>query len=406
MTDSAKVRVCTVYPADPVGVIPGGIDSFIRGILRWAPADIRFSVIGVTTDARSRPQGRWTVCDIGDRTFDFFPAIRFDRSERQSRLPLTVRFVLALARYRSEANGDVLEFHRIEPCLPFLRDHRPKTLVMHQNMRVIRSAGSDIRWKYLPGVYFAVEDFTLKHLQSVFCVREDAVRDYQQKFPQIANRFHFTPTWFDSEVFQPPAPDRRQAMREGIRREFDLPVGSRLFIWVGRLDKQKNPLLMIDAFGRVHQKQPDIRLLLVGDGVLRGAVERRIRERKLEGAVVLGGVKPAVTIAGYLQGADAFLLPSVYEGMPICVLEALGSGLPVVATDVGEVRRVVHPGINGELVTVHDADHVAAAMIKCLDNLDLYSGRPAIDAAAPFTPHKVLAPIYENYRRLAASDKG
>jgi glycosyltransferase involved in cell wall biosynthesis len=92
--------------------------------------------------------------------------------------------------------------------------------------------------------------------------------------------------------------------------------------------------------------------------------------------------------------------------MPICVLEALGSGLPVVATDVGEISRVVQSGVNGELVTIHEPGHVAAGMGKCLNAAERYRGQASYHAVTEFTPEKVLLPIYENYRRLARNSVG
>lgn len=401
MTRRARVRVCIVYPADPLGVAPGGIDSFIRGILRWAPDDLKMSVVGVTTDPESRPLKQWTTCPIGDRTFDFFPIINFENPDRQGKMPLTVRYFAALIRFRSHISADVLEFHRIEPCLAFLRDNRPKTVVMHQNMNVILSRDCDIRWRYFPKLYFAMERYILSRVQSAFCVREDAVLSYKKKFPDYPDRFHFTPTWLDTETFQPPSEQERGSARKDVFTEFGFPDTSRMFVWVGRLDKQKNPSLLIDAFQRLHQSTPDARLLVVGDGVLREQVEKRIRVHGLATQVVLCGVKPASTISTYLKAADIFLMPSAYEGMPISVLEALGSGLPVVATDVGEISRVVRPGVNGELVTIHEPDQFADAMAKGLNNAELYRGRASYDAVLDYTPQKVLIPFYDNYRNLA-----
>jgi glycosyltransferase involved in cell wall biosynthesis len=87
--------------------------------------------------------------------------------------------------------------------------------------------------------------------------------------------------------------------------------------------------------------------------------------------------------------------------MPISVLEALGSGLPVVATKVGEIPRVVKSGVNGELVDVHEPDSVAKAMMLCLENLSEYRGEPSWRSAMDFTPKSVLKNIYSNYRRIA-----
>lgn len=404
--DHAKISVCIIYPADPAGLIPGGIDTFIRGILRWAPEDLDLKLVGVTTDELQRPVGKWTRCSLRDRTYDFLPIVTFHEAGRQAKIPLTIRFVMALRGARQRIAADVLEFHRIEPCLAFLNDNRPKSVVMHQDMNVIRNSGSDIRWRHVPSLYFAIERFMLRRIQTVFCVHENAVLGYKKKYPDLADRFRFTPTWFDTETFGPPSAPERKELRERMLREHDFPDSSCIFIWVGRLDSQKNPVLLIDAFRKLHYSIPHSRLLLVGDGVLRDEVTARIKTHGLERHVALCGLKPAEEVARLLKASDVFVLSSGYEGMPICILEALGSGVPVAATEVGEISRVVRSGVNGELVAVHTADALAAAMAACIDNLAHYRGRPCLDAVGEFTPAKILLPIYENYRRLAAGFDG
>ena len=92
----AGIRVCIVYPADPVGVIPGGIDTFIRGELAYAPDDIEYTLVGITTDPESRPVGRWTRCHVGDREFSFFPVREHSVSHTLPLIPFTVQFMAAL----------------------------------------------------------------------------------------------------------------------------------------------------------------------------------------------------------------------------------------------------------------------------------------------------------------------
>ena len=395
-------RVAIVYPADPMGVIPGGIDTFIRGVLRWAPWDLEFRLVGVTTDKKARPPGRWTTCSVGGgRRFDFYPVLALENSEAQATVPVALRFLMGLLRRRIELASDVLEFHRIEPCLAYLGDARPKTLVMHQNMRDLENLGSDIRWRHFPALYFKLEDVVLPRMSSVFCVREDAAAAYRERYPAMADRIHFTPTWMDPETFRPAEEPERRRARALLQQQFGFGADDFMLVTVGRLDRQKNPLLLVEAFRQLEASMPDLRLLFVGDGVLRRQLEQRIARYGLASKVRLAGVQPAHEIARYLRGADLFVLSSAYEGMPIVVLEALGSGLPVTATDVGEVARVVRPGVNGELVTSQNPGSLARAIHTCRENVVRYRGRPCRDAVQPYTPQQVLRPIYDNYRRLA-----
>jgi glycosyltransferase involved in cell wall biosynthesis len=268
-------------------------------------------------------------------------------------------------------------------------------------MEVIRSTASDIRWKHLPGLYFHMERFLLEHAASAFVVREDAVEAYRQRYPEIADRFRFTPTWMDPEVFYPVPPDQRAQIRAELLQPFGVRDSDRVLISVGRLDRQKDPLLLCAAFAALCRTRPDLRLVLIGDGVLRSEAEASLRALGVSDRVLLAGLQPAAEVARYLNAADLFVLTSAYEGMPMSVLEALGVGLPVCSTDVGEVRRAVTSGVNGQLVHDRTPEAIARALTVCLEHLDRYRGAPALEAARVFVPERILAPFYANYRRLA-----
>ena len=111
-----------------------------------------------------------------------------------------------------------------------------------------------------------------------------------------------------------------------------LGVEDRLVIChVGRISIQKNPLVLIDIFERIHAKRPDAVLLSVGDGEMMEEFAAYINQKGLNDAVKRLGVRRDVS--EILQAADVFLFPSLYEGLGIAVLEAQASGLPCVISD-------------------------------------------------------------------------
>jgi glycosyltransferase involved in cell wall biosynthesis len=162
---------------------------------------------------------------------------------------------------------------------------------------------------------------------------------------------------------------------------------------------------MVEALAALSKSIDNVRLLFVGDGNLRQNVEALIAKYGLENQVLVAGIRGSERVATYLKGADVFVLSSDYEGMPMCVLEALACGLPVASTDVGEVALVVSPGVNGELLSVHEPEQLADSMGRCLRNAERYRGRHCTDAIQDFLPEKVLKPIYENYQKLAAEGR-
>ena len=84
--------------------------------------------------------------------------------------------------------------------------------------------------------------------------------------------------------------------------------------------------------------------------------------------------------------------------MPICVLEALSCGLPVVSTDVGEVNKVVNNGISGEVVKSFSPYAISKSLKQVLENPLIYSKYNCIEAISEFTPQKVLMPIFKTIR--------
>lgn len=137
---------------------------------------------------------------------------------------------------------------------------------------------------------------------------------------------------------------------------------------VGRLDDNKNHALLINAFARIADKFPEYRLTIFGDGECRKELEALIAEKGLSARVILAGV--TADVAGDIERAALFVLPSNTEGMPNTLLEAMALGLPVISTDCpcGGPRELIRQGENGILVPVGEADALAKAMEKVLSN--------------------------------------
>lgn len=387
-----------------MGIIPGGINTFIRGILKWAPEDLDMSLVGVTTDPANRPVGKWSICDIGRRTFNFYPVFRINNPGIRSIIPLSLNFTLSLIWKRPKGNPHVLEFHRIEPVLAYYFCSIPKNAFFHQNMEVIYSKDCDIGWRHAPSIYNWLERRMLPKFASIYTVREDAAEMYRQRFPYLAPKVRFLPTWMDPEVFGPATAEQKKTVRLSLQKAFGIPLDALALISVGRLDSQKDPFLLLDAFFKLLQTKQNCYLMLVGDGVLRPEMERRISQWHLKKRVILLGMRSAHEVASYLQAANIFVLTSAYEGMPMCVIEALACGLPVITAKVGEVGKLVTTGENGEIVSTRSPEAFCAAILQCIAQLDCYSGSPCIESVRAYVPHTVLMPVYENYRKLARGE--
>lgn len=130
---------------------------------------------------------------------------------------------------------------------------------------------------------------------------------------------------------------------------------------VARLDAIKNHGAVIDAVNQMAQSRPDVKLVVVGDGPEAAALKARAGDH-----VRFLGYRSDT--ARLMQGFDLFVLPSFNEGISNTILEAMASGLPVIATKVGGNPELVDAGVTGELVPIGDAEAMARAIIAYASN--------------------------------------
>jgi glycosyltransferase involved in cell wall biosynthesis len=158
-------------------------------------------------------------------------------------------------------------------------------------------------------------------------------------------------------------PGEVRPLDEALARSWD---GDLELLTVGRLDQEKNPMLLLQVLAGLRARDSRWRLKIVGEGPLRGAVEARIRALGLEDAVeLLGYVPNGEALWARYRASNAFLHVSLTEGQPQVLVEAQAAGLPIVATDVGGVAAGVGGGSRGLLVPPQDA----RAAIEALDRI-------------------------------------
>ena len=177
------------------------------------------------------------------------------------------------------------------------------------------------------------------------------------------------------------------------RAKSSYATGERVeLLHVGRFFPQKNHRGLIDAFKIIKQARPETTLRLLGDGSLLEEIKAYAKEQCLEESVIFEGAK--ADVYPYLSSADIFMLPSLYEGMPITLIEAMGSGLPIVATAVGGVPDMLIDGQSARL-TDCTPEAVAAAALELIGSEELRAkyGRAALCDSERFSA-KIMAERY------------
>jgi len=136
-----------------------------------------------------------------------------------------------------------------------------------------------------------------------------------------------------------------------------------------RLSEQKGVSYLLQAFKKVSLKFPNTVLLIVGDGPLRKELEDESQSLGLTKKVKFLGIR--LDIPELLKVFDLYVLPSLWEGLPMAILEAMAARCPIVATDVGGVHIAIKHGFNGSLVESENVDALAGEIIKVLLSNDL-----------------------------------
>ena len=195
---------------------------------------------------------------------------------------------------------------------------------------------------------------------------------------------------------------RAAAGRDATRAALSLGSDARVAGVIARLTPQKGHRFLFDALA-TNRSLADVHLLVVGDGELRSTLEHMVGERGLETRVHFVGARR--DLGDLLAAMDVFVLPSLWEGLPLSLVLAMGAGVPVVSTTVAGIPEVVQDGKTGWLVAPGEVAELGDAIARVLNDPQT-SARMAADARAQVVPRfnvdGYVAAVVGLYDRLLA----
>ena len=167
------------------------------------------------------------------------------------------------------------------------------------------------------------------------------------------------PNGVDASIFRP--------MNKGeLRKRHGFSQDEKIIISAARLIPRKGIDYLIRAAAMISEHLPNLRLLIIGDGVQRAELGKLILQLKLGDKAQILGVVAHDQIPQYLNMADVFVIPSLYEPLGIVTIEAMACGVPVIGTNVDGIPDVIEDGENGILVPPGDDKRLAEAIMKLL----------------------------------------
>lgn len=236
-----------------------------------------------------------------------------------------------------EFRPDILDVHYAYPegaSVCYLRPTLEKALGRPLPI-TLTCRGSDLNlWPSIKGAGESIKN-TLKDVDHVITVSE-ALRREAIILGTPPERATTLRNGVDAERFQP-------GSKAAARKKLGLPPDARIALMVGNLVELKGQRLVIEALARLRRMQPraDWHLVLVGKGGDKAALEAMALVHQLAAHVIMPGGQPAAALPDWYRAADVMVLASSREGWPNVVLEALASGLPVIATPVGGVPEIL-----------------------------------------------------------------
>jgi glycosyltransferase involved in cell wall biosynthesis len=221
---------------------------------------------------------------------------------------------------------------------------------------VLGGLGTDIR--ACVGLTRWFSGRVLRAADQLIMVSEEMRRLAIERFGVDPARVHAITNGVNTSIFHP----RVEAL---MRRKLGLPGGARIILYVGRFVVSKGLRELLEAFAALAAQDSDLHLVLIGDGVIREELRARVATAPWGVQVYLPGAMQPEAIAEWIGAADLLCLPSYSEGYPNVVVEALASGRPVVATDVGGIPELVNI-TNGRLVPPRDAVALQIALAEAI----------------------------------------
>ncbi len=347
------LRVCILIPIFDLGGAEVQVLDQLRVLDR---SGLRVSVCCLTSgDRRMERQAR--------RYADSF----FNLGFRWRFLPFAL---LRLARYLRDQEIDVIHCH-LPPAdwvgrLAGWLGGVPVRITTEHGRGLWKSRGRVLFERMLNGV----TDLRI-------CVSHDILEIRARREGTPRGKLEYLPNGVDLNLFKTPTRGKHEIMTE-----FGWDAADPLVVSVGRLVREKNYPLLADSIGSIRDRIPTVRCLIAGEGKLRGEIDARIGVVGVGENVKLAGARS--DISDLLHAADVFVLPSVREGFPVSLIEAMACGKAIVATDVGGIPDAITGGENGILVSPGDTLALAEAVEKLLTDKELAErlGRAALRTAA------------------------
>lgn len=360
------------------GLSRGGLENGVVNLLNRLPED-QFEQAVCCLDRRG---------EMAELVRDGIPICVLDRQRHDVRLPLR------LSRLMADWGPDIVHCRNWNSWFD--------TVIAH----ALTPGRRKLVWSFhgfsdqddFPRRRQVISRWLARRTDGLAAVCRDAAVRFAGKSGMSPERFEILYNGVDTHRFKP------SASRAERRMALGLAADALVILTVANFSPVKDQAALLEAVARLPPARAPRRFLLLGDGPLRGALQAQVAALGLQDQVSMPGSTGRV--AEYLAVADFFVLPSRLEGMSNAILEAMASGLPVIARAVGGNTELVVDGETGFLCRVDDVAHLAQALGRLVADPALrqrMAHAARLRAESIFSMDRMMSAYGDFYRRVAAS---
>jgi glycosyltransferase involved in cell wall biosynthesis len=305
------------------------------------------------------------------------------------------RVLFALARHLRQEKYDLVHAHASKPGflarlaaigtgIPVL--YSPHCFAFHAGANPMSAT-----------IVAALERLAARYFTARIVAIADGERKLAQKYNVGSDELFVTVyTGIDVRLYQ------QFVDKATLMASLNVPVNAPLVGTVGRLSRQKSPLDFVRMAAIVHKRLPDVHFVWIGSGPLKDPTYQLSTELGLNGVLHFAGHR--TDIPALLQCMDCFVLPSLWEGFPIVLLEAMAAGAPIVATNIPGNDEAIRSGVDGWLVPVRNSIGLAESVVDLLTTLQrakAFGGSSRQRVEQKFAPGTMLDGLASLYRQVA-----
>lgn len=366
---------------DPFAATPSGTAAYIAGLLRHLH-DKEMKLTLISTD--------FTASELGSYNINHIPI----NVKKRTSIAFLIK-LLFKAPFLGLSKDSIIHTHRPDFMFPFIIFNRrnKKVCTLHGPSEIgIKTRKHGVVWR----VYSLLERLSLNRIDKYIAVNRGAKEYYSEKEPRLSGKISVIPVGIDCNKFRP-------MDKEAMRGKFGFKTEDIIILFIGRFSVEKGLDLLLNAFSDVKSTVPAAKLVLLGSGPKKRKLEQIITDKDKEGITFLEPV-PHDQIPDILNCADVFILCSLYEGMPTVVLEALACGVPVVATDVGDVSCVVKDKETGFLVKERNRSQISDGLLKVIERGRESYSQQCVNAIDAYSWDNVTERILNVYSELEGAE--